>query len=73
MIIDYAGSLTECLTTDDPGGGLPLGFPDRSDGWFLKHLDTGDTYQRVMGEWKLMALGFSYAPPTKSGRPPWRR
>ena len=59
-VVDYGNVLTECLTTD--------GFPIRPDGWFLKHLDTGQTYFRRDGAWELLALGLSFAPPTKSGR-----
>jgi hypothetical protein len=43
------------------------GFPDRPDGWFLKHLDNGKIYHRVAGEWVDWGLGLSFAPPTKSG------
>ncbi|MHA2065742.1 MAG: hypothetical protein ACXABY_15300 [Candidatus Thorarchaeota archaeon] len=57
-IIDYA-DLTECLSTD--------GFPDRADGWKLKHTDSGKQYLRVTGVWVDMELGLSFAPPTKSG------
>ena len=58
-IVNYAGSITECLTTD--------GFPSRPNGWFLKHIDNGKQYHRVGDEWKDMELGLSFAPPTKSG------
>jgi hypothetical protein len=57
-IIDYA-DLTECLSTD--------GFPTRPDGWKLKHTDTGRQYHMVSEVWVDMDLGFSFAPPTKSG------
>jgi len=58
-IVDYP-NLTECLSTD--------GFPARGDGWFLKHIDNGNSYHRVAGEWVSWGLGLSFAPPTKSGR-----
>lgn len=58
-VVDYANFIVECLTSD--------GFPVRDDGWLLKHVDTGQQYIRVSGEWKSLALGLSFAPPTKSG------
>ena len=63
-IIDYP-NLTECLSTDVEGVSLP-GFPDRPNGWFLKHLDTGTVHHRVGGVWVDWGLGLSFAPPTKS-------
>lgn len=57
-IVDYPG-LTLCLVSD--------GFPDRDDGWHLSHIDTGDQYIRVAGTWETRGLGYSFAPPTKSG------
>ena len=56
-IVDYP-NLTECLESD--------GFPDRPNGWFLKHIDTGEVHHRVAGEWVNWGLGLSFAPPTKS-------
>ena len=43
------------------------GFPSRADGWFLKHVDTGNVFHRINGEWITWELGLSFAPPTKSG------
>ena len=60
MIVDYP-NLTEMLSTDGP-------YPDRPNGWFLKVLDTGDTFHRISGEWVAWGLGLSFAPPTKSGQ-----
>ena len=65
-IIDYP-NLTECLSTDIEGISPP-GFPERPNGWFLKHLDTGNVHHRVNGVWVDWGLGLSFAPPTKSGR-----
>jgi hypothetical protein len=59
-IVDYGGTVTECLLSD--------GFPERPDGWFLKHLDTSITYFRRSGVWVECVLGLSFAPATKSGR-----
>ena len=56
--IDYP-NLTTGLVSD--------GFPDKPNGWFLKHLDDGSIYHRVAGEWVDWELGLSFAPPTKSG------
>jgi hypothetical protein len=58
-IVDYAGFVTECLSTD--------GFPTRDDGWLLKYTDTGAQYIRISGAWQSLGLGLSFAPPTKSG------
>jgi hypothetical protein len=60
MIIDYP-NLTEMLSTDGV-------YPDRPNGWFLKVLDTGETFHRISGEWEPWGLGLSFAPPTKSGQ-----
>lgn len=66
MIKEYP-NLTECLSTDVfPDGSI--GFPVRDNGWFLKHVDTGQMHHRISGEWVDWGLGFSFAPPTKSGR-----
>ena len=59
-VVDYANFVTECLTSD--------GSPERSDGWLLKHTDTGYQYIHVSGTWLSLALGLSFAPPTKGGR-----
>lgn len=59
-IVDYANFICECLTTD--------GYPDRADGWLLKHTDTGEQYIHVSGAWQTLRLGLSFAPPTKSGQ-----
>ena len=58
-IIDYP-NLTEMLSDDGS-------YPDRPNGWFLKILDTGETFHRVAGVWVVWGLGLSFAPPTKSG------
>lgn len=58
-IKDYSTFITEALTSD--------GFPERADGWLLKHTDTGLQYIRRSGQWEELSLGLSFAPPTKSG------
>lgn len=58
-IIDFAG-LTICLSSD--------GQPERADGWWLLWIDTGETFLHVGGAWVGQGTGFSFAPPTKSGR-----
>lgn len=57
-IVDYPG-LTSCLSSD--------GFPARDDGWHLNHVDTGEQYICIAGAWEARGLGYSFAPPTKSG------
>jgi hypothetical protein len=59
-IVDYAGMIVQCLSSD--------GKPVRPDGWTLSWIDTGEQFFHRDGAWELMGLGYSFAPPTKSGR-----
>ena len=59
-VVDYANFIVEALETD--------GFPDRVDAWQLRQTDTGEQYIHVGGAWLSLALGLSFAPPTKSGQ-----
>jgi hypothetical protein len=54
----WEGLSTEPRPTVEQGAG---------DGHILKELDTGESYIRVLGEWKFINLGLSYIKATKSG------
>jgi len=59
MAIKSKFNIIECLSTDGR-----LNVPD---GWYMKHTDTGNTFYRYDNAWNALGIGFSYAPPTKSG------
>ena len=50
-IVEYAGTLIECLSTDVK--------PEKEDGWFLKEEDTGAIFYRRNGIWEGMSSGIS--------------
>lgn len=55
----YGGTVIEALSTDT--------WPDVPDGWFLKALDTGESYIRREGAWEYINLGLAFIKATKSG------
>jgi len=58
-ITEYGNTVLECLSTD------PV--PEKPDGWYMKVMDTGETYLRRNGEWTFLNTGLSLIKATKSG------
>ena len=61
-VAEYGGTIIEALSTDV--------LPEKPNGWFLKLLDTGETFIRRNGTWAFLNLGMSSftKTTTKSGR-----
>lgn len=55
----YGGTIIECLSTDE--------FPSVVDGWFLKCMDTGETYIRKEGSWESINTGLAFIKASKAG------
>jgi hypothetical protein len=59
----YGNTVWEGLSTD----GFPTYADGARDGHFLKQLDTGESYIRVLSDWQFINLGLSFIKATKSG------
>lgn len=58
-IIELGNTVIECLSTDEK--------PSKPDGWFLKEIDSGNSFIRRDGVWTDLNLGLSFIKATKSG------